>query len=170
MTTATTPATTPDTDRADNATVTVTEAAALLGVSERTARRYAATGKLTAERVTGPDGRAEWHIYRHSVDNLPNVTATVRTAADRKAADTVPLELYREAQAQLSGALLQVGQLTEVRHRLELAEHTESTMREMLAATATERDMERERADRLAEELAAAQHRRRWFRRQDKSV
>lgn len=152
------PATTPDSDRTASDTVSVTEAATLLDVSERTARRYAATGKLDAERVTGPDGRAEWRIHRRSVDLMPDVSASVRKGAGRSKAETVPLELYREAQAQLSGALLQVGQLTEVRTRLLLAEQTESTLRERLAEQTA-------LAECLAAELDAASRRRSWFRR-----
>jgi hypothetical protein len=119
-----------DTDRKDTDTVSVAEAAALLQVSERTARRYAATAKLDAERVTAPDGRTEWRIYRRSLTTFP--THRARADNGRKAVATVPLDMYRETQEKLEAALLQVGQLTEVRSRLLLTEHTESTLRDQL--------------------------------------
>jgi excisionase family DNA binding protein len=145
-------ASTPDIDLADSDVLTVTEAAHLLDVSERTARRYAATGKLDAERVTAPDGRPEWRIHRRSIDLLPATAKADRAGGGRRSADTVPATLYREAQAQLSAALIQIGQLTEVRERLLLTERTESTLREQVTDAQTHiADLERQ------------QPRRRWF-------
>jgi excisionase family DNA binding protein len=146
-------ANTSDTDREDNDTLSVAEAAALLSVSERTARRYAATAKLDAERVTAPDGRSEWRIYRRSVTHFPTAANRDRAVTGRKAADTVPLEMYRETQHRLEAALLQVGQLTEVRSRLLLTEQTESTLREHLHEAQT----------RINELEAQITPKRRWF-------
>ncbi len=135
--------------------MTVAEAAAFLGKPERTVRRYAASGKLTAERVAGSAGREEWRIAQRDVHMLPNVTASSgRTGGRSKEALTVPADLYRETQTKLEAALIQVGQLTEVRTRLELTEKTESTLRAELQ-TAEER----------IRELEAATQRRRWFSR-----
>jgi len=111
-------------------TMTVAEAAAFLGKPERTVRRYAANGKLTAERVAGAAGREEWRIHMRDVVQMPNVAVgSSRHGGRTKDPLTVPADLYRETQAKLEAALMQVGQLTEVRTRLELTEKTESTLR-----------------------------------------
>ncbi len=149
-----------DTDRKDTDTVSVAEAAALLQVSERTARRYAATAKLDAERVTAPDGRTEWRIYRRSLTTLPATANRDRAVSGRKSVPTVPLDMYRETQEKLEAALLQVGQLTEVRSRLLLTEHTESTLREQL----------HEAKARISELEARNTPKRNWFRRRSENT
>ena len=145
---------------ADNDTVTVAEAAAYLARPERTVRRWAAMGKLDAERVTVDGGREEWRIHRRALTNTPNVTAPVGRQPGRSSvAMTVPVELYRDTTERLEAALLQVGQLTEVRSQLLLAERTESTLREDLLAAQAK--LAEARAQ--IEELSAPPARRRWF-------
>jgi excisionase family DNA binding protein len=134
-------------------TMTVVEAAAFLGKPERTVRRYAANGKLAAERVAGAGGREEWRIHLRDVVQMPNVAArSSRDDGRSKEQMTVPADLFREAQTKLEAALLQVGQLTEVRTRLELTEKTESTLRAEL--------------DEARERIRQLENRRRswWFR------
>jgi len=142
----------PATDPSVTETMTVAEAAAYLNKPERTVRRYAATGKLSAEQVAGEHGRPEWRIYARAVHQLPDAANAARRPTGRKSEDTVPLTMYRDAREKLDAALVQVGQLTEVRSRLLLAEKTEGTLREELAQAQT----------RVAE-LEAMQRRRRWF-------
>jgi hypothetical protein len=148
-----------DTDRTDTDTVSVAEAAALLQVSERTARRYAATAKLDAERVTAPDGRTEWRIYRRSLTTFPTAANRARADNGRKTVATVPLDMYRETQEKLEAALLQVGQLTEVRSRLLLTEHTESTLRDQLHQAQT----------RISDLEGRIAPKRSWFRRRSEN-
>jgi len=140
------------TDPAATETMTVAEAAAYLNKPERTVRRYAATGKLAAEQMAGEHGRQEWRIYARAVHQLPDTANLDRRSGGRKTEDVVPLSMYRDAREKLDATLVQVGQLTEVRSRLLLAEKTESTLREELAQA----------QDRIAK-LEAIPPRRRWF-------
>jgi hypothetical protein len=63
--------------------------------------------------------------------------------------------MYRETQEKLEAALIQVGQLTEVRTRLLLTEQTEGTLREQLHQAQL----------RISDLEARSIPRRRWFSR-----
>jgi len=144
-------------------TLTAAEAAKVLGVSERTARRYADTGKLSGERVTGPNGQEEWRIYARSVQQIPRPDRARPRPADRA---TVPVEMYQTLFEKYEGAAIRLGQLADRTERLQLAERSLSTLEaehRQLAAERAAKESELEAAHQRITELEAAQQRRRWF-------
>jgi predicted DNA-binding transcriptional regulator YafY len=77
---------------ADDTRLTVSQAAAALGVSERTIRRRCTSGKLAAELVSTESG-ATWLIPIESLGLQPSLLPSAEPAAP--AAATTPPELAR---------------------------------------------------------------------------
>jgi excisionase family DNA binding protein len=138
---------------------TVQEAAKILRTTERTVRRRLDRGDLEGSRdvTTG-----RWRVSARAV------TAAMPDRPPKEPQEA--LEAYGEEAAELrervEDLLLQLGRLE---GRLELTVQTESTLREERDRLLAERDRERERADRLDEELrqaqAASYARRSWWSR-----
>jgi excisionase family DNA binding protein len=133
---------------------TVQEAAKILRTTERTIRRRLERGNLdgTRDPTTG-----RWRV---------DARAVTAALPDRPPKAAAPQELPEpsseaaELRERLEDLLLQLGRLE---GRLELTVQTESTLREERDRLLAERDRERERADRLDQELR--QSRRSWWSR-----
>jgi excisionase family DNA binding protein len=124
---------------------TVQEAARILRVTERTVRRRLERGELegTRDPISG-----RWRVAATSVtEAMP-----VRPPKASQASEDAPQEAADLVQV-IQGLERQLGRLE---GRLEITEVAESTLREQL-------DRERDRADRLEEELRDA--RRSWWAR-----
>jgi hypothetical protein len=93
--------------------VPLPEAARLLGLSERTARRRCETGKLESQRIPNPKGGTRWVVSGAAIDAattppLPNVAAiTPPNAAtlDRLENDVRELKAFLVGQASSREAL-----------------------------------------------------------------
>jgi helix-turn-helix protein len=133
---------------------TVQEAARILRTTERTVRRRLERGDLAGSRdpTTG-----RWKVAARAV------TAAMPERPPKASASLELPEPSSEAadlRARVEDLLLQLGRLE---GRLELTVQTESTLREERDRLLAERDRERERAERLEEELRDA--RRSWWSR-----
>ena len=131
---------------------TVQEAAKILRTTERTIRRRLERDDL--EGVRDPT-TGRWRVSARAV------TAAIpeRPPKDSERALEASSEAA-ELRARVEDLLLQLGRLE---GRLELTVQTESTLREERDRLLAERDRERERADRLDEELRRS--RRSWWSR-----
>jgi excisionase family DNA binding protein len=127
-------------------TLSTEEAARVLGISERTARRWAATGKVEAHKVAAANGKQEWIISTRSIQQVPRPDRSDRTPADR---NTVPAALYRDLFERYEAATVELGRMTELREQKLLAERSLSTLEEQVRT--------------LTAQIEAA-NRRRWFR------
>jgi excisionase family DNA binding protein len=128
-------------------TYTVQEAARILRTTERTVRRRLERGDLegTQDSTTG-----RWRIEAHSVTSA----MTDRPPkASQEPPESLESESVQDYQRRVEDLQRQLGRLE---GRLEITEVAESTLREQL-------QRERERADRLEEELRDA--RRSWWSR-----
>ncbi len=146
-------------------TVTVSEAAKILGVSERTIRRYADTGKLSGQRVAGPNGQDEWRIHARSVQQIPRPDRARPRPADRA---VVSVEMYQTLFDKYEAAAIRLGQLADRTERLQLAERSISTLQaehQKLAAERAAQEQQLEVARLRITELEARTRRRRWFTR-----
>jgi excisionase family DNA binding protein len=126
-------------------TYTVQEAARILRTTERTVRRRLERGDLegTRDPTTG-----RWRVQAHSVTAAMPERPPKASEGALEASESV-----RDYRDRVEDLQRQLGRLE---GRLELTELTESTLREQL-------QRERERADRLEEELREA--RRSWWSR-----
>ena len=124
---------------------TAQEAARILRVTERTIRRRAQSGELEGDQdpITG-----RWKVAAHSVHALMPDRPPRRSEEPPE-----PSEEAAELRARVEDLQRQLGRLEGQR---ELEEVTQSTLREQL-------ERERERADRLEEELR--DRRRPWWKR-----
>jgi hypothetical protein len=129
---------------------TVSQAAQVLGRGERWVRQLASDGVIEGKRTA--EG---WQLLRRSVHDFrdQNPSARVTTVAP------LPPEA-REALSKVEALQRELGRLE---GRLELTEVAQSTLRDNLERERKRADEERERANRLEEELREA--RRPWWRR-----
>jgi excisionase family DNA binding protein len=134
---------------------TVQEAAKILRTTERTIRRRLERNDLEGTRdvTTG-----RWRVSARAVteamaDRPPKALASSQGLPEASSEAA-------ELRARVEDLLLQLGRLE---GRLELTVQTESTLREERDRLLAERDRERERADRLEEELKES--RRSWWSR-----
>ena len=135
---------------------TVQEAARILRTTERTVRRRLERGDLdgTRDPTTG-----RWRVDARAVtaalpDRPPKASASQELPEPSSESEAADLR------ARVEDLLRQLGRLE---GRLELTVQTESTLREERDRLLAERDRERERADRLEEELRES--RRSWWSR-----
>ena len=133
---------------------TVQEAARILRTTERTVRRRLERGDLdgTRDPTTG-----RWRVDARAVtaalpDRPPKASASQELPE--------PSSEAADLRARVEDLLRQLGRLE---GRLELTVQTESTLREERDRLLAERDRERERAERLEEELRES--RRSWWSR-----
>jgi excisionase family DNA binding protein len=129
---------------------TVSEAAKVLGRGERWVRQLASDGVIEGERTA--EG---WQLLRRSVHDFRGHNPSTRVTA----VAPLPPEA-REALSKVEALQRELGRLE---GRLELTEVAQSTLRDHLERERKRADEERERADRLEEELREA--RRPWWRR-----
>ena len=129
---------------------TVSEAANVLGRGERWVRQLASDGVIEGERTA--EG---WQLLRRSVHDFRDQNPSTRVTA----VAPLPPEA-REALSKVEALQRELGRLE---GRLELTEVAQSTLRDHLARERKRADEERERANRLEEELREA--RRPWWRR-----
>jgi excisionase family DNA binding protein len=129
---------------------TVSEAAKVLGRGERWVRQLASDGVIEGERTA--EG---WQLLRRSVHDFRGQNPSTRVTA----VAPLPPEA-REALSKVEALQRELGRLE---GRLELTEVAQSTLRDHLQRERKRADEERERADRLEEELREA--RRPWWRR-----
>jgi excisionase family DNA binding protein len=129
---------------------TVSEAAKVLGRGERWVRQLASDGVIEGERTA--EG---WQLLRRSVHDFRGHNPSTRVTA----VAPLPPEA-REALSKVEALQRELGRLE---GRLELTEVAQSTLRDHLQRERKRADEERERADRLEEELQKA--RRPWWRR-----
>jgi len=129
---------------------TVSEAAKVLGRGERWVRQLASDGVIEGERTA--EG---WQLLRRSVHDFRDQNLSARVTA----VAPVPPEA-REALSKVEALQRELGRLE---GRLELTEVAQSTLRDHLERERKRADEERERANRLEEELREA--RRPWWRR-----
>ena len=130
---------------------TVAEAAKVLDITDRRVLQLVGAGDLEAAR----EGN-RWKVLRKSVHALRDAR---RSASGPSESPEWPSEA-REALARVETLQRELGRLE---GRLELTEKTESTMREERERLLADLARERERADRLEEELREA--RQPWWRR-----
>lgn len=113
-------------------TVTVAEAAKLLDVDPRTVRRRAETGRLDARKVSEPGRKPEWRIYLRAIEQTDgqrtDMSPDALPPSVRLSAGQVPADWYRQAVKEHEAALLQLGRLQERTERLQIAEHSVSTL------------------------------------------
>lgn len=108
--------------------LTVSQAAAALGVSERTIRRRCASGKLTAELISGESG-SEWLIPIESLGIQPSLIPAAEPAAPPAAISPPDLARIESDLAQIKAFL--AGQMSA---RLEELQEENARLRAALAA------------------------------------
>jgi excisionase family DNA binding protein len=135
-------------------TYTTGQAARILRMSARGVRKMIDRGELEGVSPEESGGRG-WKMPMHAVHDRDR---PARVEPSPQAPESP--ERLSELEAEVRDLRYQLG-LSE--GRLELTEKAESTLREERARLLAERDRERERADRLEEELREA--RRPWWRR-----
>jgi len=149
----------PDRDRrqeADTSTLSAGQAAAVLGVSERSVRRYIASGRLPAARVHGPKG-VEYRIEPADVEALAGRAAALeaRSVPVNEGADMdSTVATHASAGLQTMQAVLEPLARELAAYRAELI--ASRTERERLQETIDGKDATIERQ---AEELGAARER-----------
>jgi hypothetical protein len=141
-------------------------AAKALGVKPRQVRNYIAEGELEYKA----EGEGVNKTYLVSIDSLNELREKRNSAGlqPRQRRRTSPEALDAAATAEiLEGLTARLGaratEIGELRTRLELTSQAESTLREERERLLADLERERERADRLEEELRDA--RRGWLRR-----
>ena len=141
------------TDRASNRSdiYTVSEAAKVLGITDRRVRALAQEGRIEGDRAEGG-----WKLFRYSVHAFRD------ERREREGAQSVS-GASQDAREWIERANTLQRELGRLEGRLELTVQTESTLREERDRLLAERDRERERAERLEEELRDA--RRSWWSR-----
>ena len=122
---------------------TVSEAAKVLGRGERWVRQLASDGVIEGERTA--EG---WQLLRRSVHDFRGHNPSTRVTA----VAPLPPEA-REALSKVEALQRELGRLE---GRLELTEVAQSTLRDHLERERKRADEERERANRLEEELRKA--------------
>lgn len=138
-------------DRGSEDVYTPSQAARILDVSDRQVRHMLQGGELEG----GQTESGRWRIPQREVHRV------LEERRRRSAADT-PEGSQEAAELRLRVEDLQ-RQLGRLEGRLELTERTESTMQQERERLMADLDRERERAERLEQELQAA--RRPWWRR-----
>ena len=156
------------------ATVTLREAAVLLGVSERRIRRMVTAGQLRATKARGAHG-PEYRIEQAALPaTLPVAQRAGRVQATHGAGQaeaTVLAGLLRDTQSRLDGALVRLGAMQEQASQVALLEERAASL---VQGEATARaEAERARGEREAEarartaaegEAAAARRAVTWWR------
>jgi hypothetical protein len=131
---------------------TVPDAAKVLGKGERWVRQLALDGVIEGERTA--EG---WQLLRSSVHDFRDQNPPTRVA-------TETVEWPPEAREALSRVETLQRELGRLEGRLELTERTESTMREERERLLADLARERERADRMEEELREERSKGFWAR------
>ena len=131
---------------------TVSEAAKVLGITDRRVRALAQEGRIEGERAEGG-----WKLFRYSVHSFRD------ERREREAPQGVSgtSENVREWIERTNALQRELGRLE---GRLELTERAESTLREDLERERSERQEAQQEARRLREELEAERSKGFWSR------
>ena len=113
-------------------TVSVEEAAAALGISGQTVRRYIKRGQLRGELVIGPKGK-EWRVHLEGAENLP--VAQESNSVEESPGLLELAQLLREMHNTWQQVTTENGELREERVRLQAEVER---LREKVAATDTQ--------------------------------
>ena len=153
-------------DSGEGGWVTTRVAAKALGVKPRQVRNYIAEGELEYKA----EGEGVNKAYLVSIDSVNELREKRNSAGmqPRQRRRTSPEALDAAATAEILEGLTarleaRAKEIGELRARLELTSQAESTLREERERLLADLERERERADRLEEELRGA--RRGWLRR-----
>jgi excisionase family DNA binding protein len=138
-------------------TYTPDEAAKILGLSRRQILNYLTDGTLEGEREAN---RKRWRVYQHSVHALRETRGPRRRRPTRRQSAAEATQEAAELRDRVEVLQRDLGRLE---GRLQLTERAESTMQQERERLVADLERERERADRLEAELAAA--RRSWWQR-----
>ncbi len=115
---------------------TVSEAAKVLGVTDRRVRGLAQEGRIEGERTE--DG---WNLFRYSVQSFRDDRRELERPSTASGADSISVSYWLD---RIEALQRQLGRLES---RLELTEQAESTVREERDRLL--QDLQRERAERL---------------------
>ncbi len=131
---------------------TVSEAAKVLGITDRRVRALAQEGRIEGQRAEGG-----WKLFRYSVHSFRDERRDREGL--REAAQSPP-----EAREWIERVNTLQRELGRLEGRLELTERAESTLREDLERERSERREAQEEARRLREELEAERAKGFWSR------
>ena len=147
--------------RQDSGWTTTAAAAKALNVSPRTVRLYIERGELSGKLEEATDKRV-WLVSIDSINTLRARRGSSGTVPEQspEIAETIP-DAMRDLALRLES---RAAEAAELRTRLELTAHTQSSVEEERVSLAEELANERERAEQLQAELEAERSKGFWQR------